>query len=272
MVKVTEQASPHRHLEEKRVEELTALINAEDAKVASAIRAALPAVNALIHAIIRQLKSGGRMYYIGAGSGGRLSVLDVIELPTTYGIEKGLYNTILAGGIPRLAEAREEAEDDASAGWAALLVEQVSSTDMVVGISASGTTPFVLGALQACRAAGVPTGCIVSNAGSPIAAFADFPVEVITGPEFITGSTRMKCGTAQKMLFDMISTTVMIQLGRVEDNQMVNVVLINDKITDRAVRILMEKAGLADYAGARDLLLSHGSVKKALDHLKRSSS
>jgi len=268
MVKVTEQPSPHRRLEEKSVEELTMLINGEDACVALAIREALPAVNKLIHAIVGQLKAGGRMYYLGAGSGGRLSVLDVIELPTTYGIEKGVYNTILAGGIPRLAEAREEMEDDAGAGWAALQAEGISSADIVVGVSASGTTPFVLGALQACRSAGVPTGCIVSNPGSPIADVADYPVEVITGPEFITGSTRMKCGTAQKMLFDMISTTVMIQLGRVEDNQMVNVLLINDKITDRAVRILMEKAGIADYAAARELLLAHGSVKKALDQMK----
>jgi N-acetylmuramic acid 6-phosphate etherase len=270
MVKVTEQPSPHHQLEEKSVEELTALINAEDAGVAPAIRAALPNVNALISAIVARLRAGGRMYYIGAGSGGRLSVLDVIELPTTYGIEKGIYNTILAGGIPRLAEAREEMEDDGRAGWEALLADRVSSADIVVGVSASGTTPFVLGALKTCRVHGVATGCIVSNPGSPIAAEADYPVEVITGPEFITGSTRMKCGTAQKMLFDMISTTVMIQLGRVEDNQMVNVLLINDKITDRAVRMLMEKAGLTDYTAARELVLAKGSVRKALDHLKHS--
>ena len=271
MVKVTEQSSPHRHLEKKSVEELTALINAEDATVAAAIREALPAVNALIGVIVARLKAGGRMYYIGAGSGGRLSVLDIIELPTTYGIEKGMYNTILAGGIPGLAEAREEMEDDASAGWAALAAGKVSSADIVVGISASVTTPFVFGALKACRERGVTTGCIVSNPGSPIAEFADYPVEVITGPEFIMGSTRMKCGTAQKMLFDMISTTVMIQLGRVEDNQMVNVLLINDKITDRAVRMLMDRSGIADYASAKQLLLSQGSVRKALDHLKHSS-
>jgi N-acetylmuramic acid 6-phosphate etherase len=270
MIKITEQVSPHRHLEKKSVEEITALINAEDATVAEAIERALPAVNRLIHAIVDVLSSGGRMFYIGAGSGGRLSVLDVIELPTTYGIEKGIYNTILAGGIPRLAEAREEMEDDPKAGWAALEAEGISVSDIVVGISASGTTPFVLGALAACRAGGIRTGCIVSNPGSPIAAVANFPVEVITGPEFIVGSTRMKCGTAQKMLFDMISTTVMIRLGRVEDNQMVNVLLINEKITDRAVRMLMEKAGIADYAVARGLLLAQGSVRKAMDHLKHS--
>src|ERR1700760_4194216 len=154
MVKVTEQPSPHRHLETRSVEEITALINAEDAGVATAIRAVLPAVNSLIDAIVRSLRAGGRMFYIGAGSGGRLSVLDVIELPTTYGIDKGVVNTILAGGIPRLAEAREEMEDDPEAGWKALVTENIAPADIGIGISASGTTPFVLGALRACRAAG----------------------------------------------------------------------------------------------------------------------
>lgn len=265
---VTEQSSPHRHLEKRPVEELTALINKEDATVALAIEKALPSVNRLIHAIVTTLRLGGRMFYIGAGSGGRLSVLDVIELPTTFGIPKGTVNTILAGGIPQLADAREEKEDDPRAGWEALKAENISPRDIVIGISASGTTPFVLSALTTCRQYSISTGCIVSNPASPIAAESDFPVEVITGPEFVTGSTRMKCGTAQKMLFDMISTTVMIQLGRVEDNQMVNVLLINDKITDRAVRILMEKAKFTSYAEAKDLLLTHGSVKKAMDHLK----
>jgi N-acetylmuramic acid 6-phosphate etherase len=270
MMRITEQPSPHRHLEKKSIEEITALINGEDATVALAIQRVLPDVNRLIHAIVGALQDGGRMFYIGAGSGGRLSVLDVIELPTTFGIAKGIYNTVLAGGIARLAEAREEMEDDPLAGWESLQAEQVSAKDIVIGISASGTTPFVLGALKACRGAGIRTGCIVSNPGSPIAAEADMPVEVITGPEFIVGSTRMKCGTAQKMLFDMISTTVMIRLGKVEDNQMVNVLLINDKITDRAVRMLMDKAGLDDYTAAKDMLLSHGSVRQALDHLKHS--
>ena len=271
MPTITEQPSPHRHLEKKTIEEITSLINQEDATVAAAIQTALPAVNLLIHAIVDTLRKGGRMFYIGAGSGGRLSVLDVIELPTTYGIPKGIVTTVLAGGIPRLAEAREEMEDDRLAGWETLKEENISAQDIVIGISASGTTPFVLGALQACRHHGIPTGCIVSNPHSPIAATVDYPVEVITGPEFITGSTRMKCGTAQKMLFDMISTTTMIQLGRVEDNQMVNVLLINDKITDRAVRMLMEKAGIAGYEDARRLLLDHGSVRKALDHLDNSA-
>jgi N-acetylmuramic acid 6-phosphate etherase len=267
MTRITEQPSPYRHLEKMPVEELTRLINQEDARVAVAIEKALPFVNRLIEAIVGCLGAGGRLFYVGAGSGGRLSVLDIIELPTTYGLPKGIVNTVLAGGIPRLAEAREEMEDDALAGWSALLADGISAADIVVGVSASGTTPFVLGALTECRHRGIPTGCIVSNPDSPIAAMSDYPVEVITGPEFLTGSTRMKCGTAQKMVFDMISTTTMIRLGRVLDNQMIDVLLINDKITDRAVHILMEKAGIADYASARELLLTQGSVRKALLHL-----
>jgi N-acetylmuramic acid 6-phosphate etherase len=195
--------------------------------------------------------------------------LDVIELPTTYGIEKGRINSILAGGIEHLAEALEEMEDDELDGWNSLNSQGISSKDIVVGISASGTTPFVLAALKKCRENQITTGCIVSNDQSPIAQHADYPVEVITGPEFITGSTRMKCGTAQKMIFDMISTTTMIQLGRVEDNKMVHVKLINNKIIDRAVKMLMEFSGLDDYDKARELLHSCGSVDKALEHLNK---
>ncbi|MCO5238033.1 MAG: N-acetylmuramic acid 6-phosphate etherase [Chitinophagaceae bacterium] len=267
MTRITEQPSLYRHLEKMSVEELTAGINQEDKKVALAIEQALPQLNKLIHAIVEKLKQGGRMFYLGAGSGGRLSVLDALELPTTYGIPGGIVNVVLAGGVEHLAEAPEEKEDDAEAGWIALKEHNISPKDIVVGISASGTTPFVLGALKECRAAGITAGCIVSNPDSPIAAAAAIPVEVITGPEFVTGSTRMKCGTAQKMIFDMISTTTMIQLGRVEDNSMVNVLLINDKITDRAVKILMDKAGIPDYGQAKTILLQHGSVRKAMDAL-----
>ena len=269
MTPITEQPSVHRHLETRSTEEITSLINQEDATVAGAIQKALPQINKLIHAIVEKLQAGGRLFYIGAGSGGRLSVLDIIELPTTFGVPKGMVNSILAGGVDRLVEAREEMEDNIDEGWDRLSKENVSPADIVVGISASGTTPFVLGGLGACRRNGITTGCIVSNLNAPIATKADLAVEVITGPEFISGSTRMKCGTAQKMLFDMISTTTMIQLGRVEDNQMVNVLLINDKITDRAVRMLMGKAGLTDYGQARGLLLEKGSVRKALDHLNK---
>ncbi len=267
MIKITEQPSPYRHLEKQSVEELTASINKEDHTVAVAVEKALPQINKLIAAIVDTLKAGGRMFYVGAGSGGRLSVLDAIELPTTYGIDKGIVNVILAGGLHRLVEAPEEKEDDTEAAWQELSAAKLSENDIVVGISASGTTPFVLAALLQCKAQGITTGCIVSNPASPIAGAADLPVEVITGPEFLTGSTRMKAGTAQKMIFDMISTTTMIQLGRVEDNRMVHVKLINDKITDRAVKILMEKSGIDNYSKAREILLQHGSVKVAMDAL-----
>ncbi len=268
MTKITEQPGKHRDLEKKSVRELTAAINAEDKTVADAIEKELPKINALIEKIVGTLEAGGRMFYLGAGSGGRLSVLDVIELPTTYGIEPGIVDVILAGGTENLVQALEEKEDDTAAGWDMLVQKNISEKDIVIGISASGSTPFVLSALMQCRKNRIATGCIVSNPDSAIAVYADFPVEVITGPEFICGSTRMKCATAQKMIFDMISTTTMIRLGRVEDNRMVNVKLINDKITDRAVKMLMEKSGMGDYDKVKEILLTNGSVKKALDFIR----
>lgn len=263
-IRITESPSPHRHLESKSIEELTELIHSEDGRVADVVKGASPQLNRLIAVIVEKIRAGGRLFYVGAGSGGRLAVLDVIELPTTYGIERGIFNVILAGGVDRLTEAREEKEDDVDEGWVQLREANVSAQDILVGVSASGTTPFVRASLEKGRQAGITTACIVSNPESPIAALADYPVEVLTGPEFITGSTRMKCGTAQKMIFDIISTTTMIQLGRVEDNSMVHVALINDKITDRAVRMLMEKSGLTSYEEAKSLLLEQGSVKSAM--------
>lgn len=271
MTRITEQPSNHRHLETKTIEELTVLINQEDKTVPLAIEKALPSIQKLIGAIVEKLQDGGRMFYLGAGSGGRLSVLDIIELPTTYGIEAGKVNAVLAGGMENLVLALEEKEDDELEGWQALQAKQISPKDIVVGISASGTTPFVLAALKKCRENNITTGCIVSNPSSPIAEQADFPVEVITGPEFITGSTRMKCGSAQKMIFDMISTTAMIRLGRVMDNKMVHVKLINNKITDRAVHILMELSGIQDYDEAKFILIDQGSVDKALQYIKETN-
>lgn len=265
--RITEGPSPHRHLEEKSIDEITSLINEEDARVAKAVKAALPMLNPLIAAVVETIKQGGRVFYVGAGSGGRLAVLDIIELPTTFGIPRGIFNVVLAGGVDRLVEALEAKEDDREDAWDRLINAGVNKKDMLIGISASGTTPFVLEALRRGREAGLTMGCIVSNPGSPIAALVDFPVEMITGPEFITGSTRMKCGTAQKMVFDIISTTTMIQLGRVKDNCMVHVALINDKITDRAVRMLMAMAGLDNYEEAKRILLACGSVNNALDTL-----
>lgn len=265
MEKITEQPSVHRHLEQKTVAEITALINQEDKKVAEAVNAALPQLNRVIEMIVEKLSRGGRMFYLGAGSGGRLSVLDAIELPTTFGVPKDLVQVILAGGQERLIDALEQMEDDTEAGWLMLQQKNVSDKDIVIGITASGSTPFVVEALKKCRDNNICSACITNNPGSEVAKFADIPVEVLMGPEFITGSTRMKCGTAQKMIFDMISTTVMIRLGRVIDNRMVNVSLINNKITDRAVKMLMEMGKIDDYNIAKEKLLKYGSVKEALE-------
>lgn len=267
LIRITETTSEHRHLEQMSIKELTARINQEDKKVAVAIEKVLPQINQLIGIVVSKLKAGGRMFYLGAGSGGRLSVLDVIEMPTTYGVPKGLMNSILAGGVEHLVEALEEKEDDVNEGWKRLAALDISRKDIVIGISASGTTPFVLESLKKCRENNITTGCIVSNPESPITQQADYPVEVVTGAEFVSGSTRMKCGTAQKMIFDMISTTTMIRLGRVKDNSMINVALVNDKIIDRAVKMVMEKAGINKYEDAKTILLEKGSVKNVLDHL-----
>lgn len=269
MTRITEEASKYRHLEKMSVEQLTKNINTEDQTVALAIEKVLPELNTLINTIINKIEQGGRLFYVGAGSGGRLSVLDTIELPTTFGVSNELFNVILAGGKEHLIEVLEEKEDDINAAWLMLLEKKISAKDIVIGISASGTTPFVLSALKECRKHQITTSCIVSNPDSPIAEQSDIPVEVITGPEFITGSTRMKCGTAQKIIFDMISTSTMIKLGRVLDNQMVYVLLINNKITDRAVKMLMKNAGITDYDSAKELLMKHGSVQNALNQYNK---
>jgi N-acetylmuramic acid 6-phosphate etherase len=269
MERITEQPSKYRHLERMSVDELIANINREDQTVALAIEKQLPQIGKMITAIENKMKSGGRMFYMGCGTGGRLSVLDKIELPNTYGIEKGVINVILAGGEGQLVLALEAMEDDEEDAWNQMREFQVTDKDFVIGISASGTTPFVLAGLKKCRENNIPCACIVGNPDSPIAAVSDYPVEVITGPEFVTGSTRMKCGTVQKMLFDMISTTVLIRMGRVEDNRMVNCRLINNKVVDRSVKMLMENTGLTDYNYAKELILKYGNAKKAMDSLNQ---
>ncbi|HHU25675.1 MAG TPA: N-acetylmuramic acid 6-phosphate etherase [Bacteroidales bacterium] len=268
MEKITEQPSLYRHLEKMSVEELVKNINNEDKKVALAIEKVLPDVARLISALEEVLRKGGRLFYMGGGTGGRLSVLDKVELPNTYGIEKGIFNCLLAGGEERLLEVLEEKEDDVDDALRQMKLYNVSDKDFVIGISASGTTPYVLTGLRKCNEDGIPCGCIVSNPGSPIAAAADYPIEVITGPEFVTGSTRMKCGTAQKMLLDMISTTVLIRLGRVEDNRMVNVRLINNKVIDRSVKMILSLTDIGDYDKAKAILLERGNVKKSVDYIK----
>lgn len=267
MERITEQPSLYRHLEKMSVDELVTNINTEDQKVALAIEKELPHISKMITAIEGQLRAGGRLFYLGAGSGGRLSVLDKVELPNTFGIEKGIVVCLLAGGEENLLQVLEEKEDDTEDALRQIELYHVNSKDFVVGISASGTTPYVLAGLQKCQELDIPCGCIVNNPDSPIAAACDYPVEVITGPEFISGSTRMKCGTVQKMLLDMISTTVFIRLGRVEDNRMVNVRLINNKAVDRSVKMLQEKRDIADYEEAKKLLFTFGSVKKAMDYI-----
>ena len=268
MIRITEQPSKYRHLEKMSVNELITNINKEDQTVALAIEKQLPQISKLITAVEGQLKAGGRLFYLGSGAGGRLSVLDKIELPNTYGIEKGIINVILSGGEENLVLALEEMEDDEEDAWKQMQSFHVTEKDFVIGISASGTTPFVLAGLKKCREQHIPCGCIVSNPDSPIAANADYPIEVITGPEFVTGSTRMKCGTVQKMLFDMISTTVLIRMGRVEDNKMVNVRLINNKVVDRSIKMIMELSGLTDYEQAKTILMKCGNVKKSVDYIQ----
>lgn len=262
--RITEQPSHYDHLEQMSVEQLTADINNENMTVPAAIGKALPAINRLIEAVEHKLKNGGRLFYVGCGTGGRLATLDTIEVQNTYGTDGTQIQAVFPGGIGCLTQTRESREDDTENSWQQLLDKHVSNDDIVVGVSASGTTPFVLAALRHCRAVGITTGCIVNNPNSPIAAEADYQVEVITGPEFVTGSTRMKAGTSQKLIFDMISTTVQIRLGRVEGNKMVNAKLINNKLIDRAVRIFMERnPQYTNYEEAKALILKAGSVKKA---------
>lgn len=260
--RITEQPSHYDHLEQMSVEQITANINRENMSVPVAVDKALPAINRLIDAVEHKLRCGGRLFYVGCGTGGRLATLDTIEVQNTYGIDGRQIQAIFPGGIECLTQTRESCEDDIDDSWTQLTAKGVCQKDIVVGISASGTTPFVLAALRHARAEGIATGCIVNNPNSPIAAQADYQVEVLTGPEFVTGSTRMKAGTSQKLIFDMISTTVQIRLGRVEGNKMVNAKLINHKLIDRAVRIFMERNPLfTDYDEVRALIMKAGSVK-----------
>ncbi len=267
-IRITEQESRYRHLENKTIGELLTDINREDQHVAQDVAAAIPQIKKLVGAITDKMLAGGRLFYLGAGTSGRLAVVDASECPPTYGVPAGLVVALIAGGDGAILQAVEHAEDDAAQGWLDLQAHAVCPKDVVVGIAASGTTPYVVGALEQCNKAGIVTGSITNNPGAPLARVARFPVEVAVGPEFITGSTRMKSGTAQKLVLNMISTTVMIQLGRVEDNKMVNMQLTNEKLVDRGTKMIMDKLKSADYQYAKNLLLQHGSVKKAVDSVR----
>ena len=262
--KITEESADYHDLEKKTVHELLADMNREDQKVALAVREALPQIEKLVSAIIPRMKKGGRIFYLGAGTSGRLGVLDASEIPPTFGMPPAWIIGLIAGGDKALRSPVEKAEDDLERGWQELTGYGVNEKDTVVGIAASGMTPYVVGALTKARAHGILTGCITNNPGSPMAAASDIPVELIVGPEFVTGSSRLKSGTAQKMVLNMISTSVMIKLGRVSGNRMVNMQLSNNKLIDRGTRMIIDELGI-DYEQARSLLLLHGSVKKAIE-------
>ncbi|GAC1482411.1 MAG: N-acetylmuramic acid 6-phosphate etherase [Flavisolibacter sp.] len=249
--KITEEASKYHHLEKMRIGEILAKINEEDKTVPNAVTLAIPQIKKLVGAITDKMIGGGRLFYIGAGTSGRLAVVDASECPPTYGVPYGLVIAIIAGGDEAITKAVENAEDDELQGWLDLEKFEANQKDTVVGIAASGTTPYVVAALRECRRRSITTGCITNNPGSPLTTVADFPIEVTVGPEFVTGSTRMKSGTAQKLVLNMISTTVMIQLGRVEDNKMVNMQLTNEKLIDRGTRMIMDKLQMVDYNKAK---------------------
>jgi len=262
--KVTEQDSRHRHLETLSTEALLRGINEEDKTVAFSVERALPQIISLTEVVAEKMLAGGRLFYLGAGTSGRLGIVDASECPPTYGVEHGLVVGLIAGGDKAIRKAVEFAEDDEEGGWRDLNEQLINRKDVVIGIAASGSTPYVAGALKRCREAGIVTGCITCNPGSRVATEAEYPVEVIVGPEFVTGSTRMKSGTAQKLVLNMISTTVMIKLGRVKDNKMVDMQLSNLKLIDRGVRMIMNELGI-ESEEARNLLEEHGSVRKAID-------
>jgi N-acetylmuramic acid 6-phosphate etherase len=263
MTKTTEKDSHYRHLEKMSVQEILTSINQEDQSVAHNVKDCIPVIERLVEAITLRMLDGGRLFYIGSGTSGRLGILDASECPPTFGIDHNKVIGIIAGGDAAIRRAQEFAEDDLQQAWKDLESFSVGEKDIVIGIAASGTTPYVLGGLTQARENNVLTGCITCNADAPIIALADHPIVCEVGPEFVTGSTRMKSGTAQKLILNMISTAVMIRLGRVEDNKMVDMMLTNQKLFDRGIRMIMEKSSCSAEEAA-SLLDIHGSVRKAL--------
>ncbi|MBD3724908.1 MAG: N-acetylmuramic acid 6-phosphate etherase [Flavobacteriaceae bacterium] len=263
--KTTEQSSKYEHLEKMSVIELLQNINNEDKTVPLAIEKALPQIEILVEQIVAKMKNGGRLFYIGAGTSGRLGIVDASECPPTFGVRFDLVIGLIAGGDAAIRKAVEFAEDDTEQAWKDLQEWQISENDVVVGIAASGTTPYVIGGLEKCNQNNIITGCITCNEGSPLSKTAQYPVEVIVGPEFVTGSSRMKAGTAQKLVLNMISTTVMIQLGRVKGNKMVDMQLSNNKLVDRGTRMIMEELSV-NYDEAKELLIKFGNVRNAINN------
>lgn len=265
--KTTEQSSKYEHLEKMSVQELLFNMNQEDKTVPLAVEKALPQIEILVTEIVSKMKLGGRLFYIGAGTSGRLGILDASECPPTYGVPAGMVNGIIAGGDKAIRKAVENAEDDANQAWIDLQEHNINENDVVIGIAASGTTPYVIGGLQTCNEKNILTGCITCNEGSPLSQTAKFPIEIVVGPEFVTGSSRMKAGTAQKLVLNMISTTAMIRLGKVKGNKMVDMQLSNIKLVDRGVKMIMGEIPVS-YEQASDLLSKYGSVRKAVDNYK----
>jgi N-acetylmuramic acid 6-phosphate etherase len=266
--KTTESDSKYNHLEKMSVSNLLKNINKEDKTVPLAVEKAIPQIEKLVKVIVAQMKKGGRLFYMGAGTSGRLGIVDASECPPTYGIAQGVVVGIIAGGDSAIRKAVEFAEDDENQGWKDLQSYKINTKDVVVGIAASGRTPYVIGVLKACNAKKIATGCVVCNTDSLLAKTAKYPIEVISGAEFVTGSTRMKAGTAQKLTLNMISTSVMIKLGRVKGNKMVDMQLSNNKLVKRGTNMLMKELNL-DYKSAEVLLLKHGSVRKATNAYKK---
>ncbi|CAN5319304.1 N-acetylmuramic acid 6-phosphate etherase [soil metagenome] len=261
---ITESESGYNHLEKMSVKELLININAEDKTVALAVEKCIPAIEKLVECISEKMKNGGRLFYMGAGTSGRLGIVDASECPPTYGVPHGMVVGIIAGGDAAIRKAVEFAEDSKEQGWKDLQEHSIGKEDIVIGIAASGSTPYVIGVLEQCNANGIITGCITCNPDSPISKIAQFPIVAVVGPEFITGSTRMKSGTAQKLILNMISTAAMIQLGRVKGNRMVDMQLSNNKLIDRGTKMVMDETGIS-YEEANELLKKHGSVRKAIE-------
>jgi N-acetylmuramic acid 6-phosphate etherase len=266
--KTTEQSSKYEHLEKMSVAELLSNINNEDKSVPLTVEKALPQIELLVAKVVEKMKLGGRLFYIGAGTSGRLGIVDASECPPTFGVPFDLVNGIIAGGDKAIRKAVENAEDNTTQAWIDLQEQNISENDVVIGIAASGTTPYVIEGLKKCNENDIITGCITCNEGSPLALTANFPIVVIVGPEFVTGSSRMKAGTAQKLVLNMISTATMIQLGKVKGNKMVDMQLSNDKLVDRGVKMIMSEIPV-DYEKASQLLKEFGSVRKAVDSFNK---